>query len=149
MAIVRRYLQAQVEQDLKRKMVFVAGAPQVGKTTMARSLPHGRQGYLNWDVPENRERILLQQLPVSPLWVFDEIHKYRDWRNYLKGLYDKKPAEQGILVTGSARLDFYRFGGDSLHGRYHAFALAPPFGCRTELELPGRPDEPYDARRLP
>lgn len=139
MAIVRRYLQAQVEQDLKRKMVFVAGARQVGKTTMAKSLPHGSQGYLNWDVPEGRERILLRQLPVSPLWVFDEIHKYRDWRNYLKGLYDKKPAEQRILVTGSARLDFYRFGGDSLQGRYHLLRLHPlsvaELGLSSQEEL--------------
>lgn len=138
MAILRRYLQTQVEQDLKRKMVFVAGARQVGKTTMAKSLPHAGQGYLNWDVPEDRERILLRQLPVSPLWVFDEIHKYRDWRNYLKGLYDKKPAEQSILVTGSARLDFYSFGGDSLQGRYHLLRLHPL--SVAELGLSSRDD---------
>ncbi len=120
----RRYLSEQIERDLARKMVFVAGPRQVGKTTLARSLP-GANGYLNWDIPEHRERILRRELPPSPLWIFDEIHKYRLWRNLLKGLYDGKPAEQQILVTGSARLDLYRYSGDSLQGRYHLLHLHP------------------------
>lgn len=120
-----RYLTAQVKKDLARKMVFVAGPRQVGKTTLSRSLPHAARGYLNWDVPRDRERILLQQFPVSPLWVLDEIHKYRSWRNLLKGLYDGKRDGQQILVTGSARLDLDRRGGDSLQGRYHLLRLHP------------------------
>jgi len=106
-------------------MVFVAGPRQVGKTTMARSLPDADRGYLNWDVVEDRERILKRELPVSPLWVFDEIHKYRSWRNYLKGIFDGRPSGQQILVTGSARLDLYRYSGDSLQGRYHMLRLHP------------------------
>ncbi len=120
-----RYLVRQVRQDLARKMVFLAGPRQVGKTTLARSLPGGRAGYLNWDAPDHRERILRRELPDSPLWVFDELHKYRHWRNYLKGLFDTRPTRRRILVTGSARLDFYRFGGDSLQGRYHLLRLHP------------------------
>jgi predicted AAA+ superfamily ATPase len=120
-----RYLAAQVEQDLQRKMVFVAGPRQVGKTTLARSLPGAEAGYLNWDIPEHRDRILRRELPPVPLWVFDEIHKYRLWRNYLKGLYDGKAPGQRILVTGSARLDYYRYSGDSLQGRYHLLHLHP------------------------
>jgi predicted AAA+ superfamily ATPase len=123
--IHERYLRPQVVQDLKRKMVFVAGPRQVGKTTMASSLPHAEEGYLNWDVAEHRERILKRELPIGPLWIFDEIHKYRSWRNYLKGIYDNRPRGQEILVTGSARLDFYRFSGDSLQGRYHMLRLHP------------------------
>ncbi len=121
----QRYLLPQVRQDLARKMVFVAGPRQVGKTTMARTLKGAPAGYLTWDDPEDRERILQRRLPASKLWVFDELHKYRQWRNYLKGLFDKRPAGQQILVTGSARLDFYRFGGDSLQGRYHLLRLHP------------------------
>lgn len=120
-----RYLLPQVRQDLARKMVFVAGPRQVGKTTLARSLLRGTTGYLNWDVAEHRECILEGELPVTKLWVFDEIHKYRRWRNFLKGLYDNKSRAQQILVTGSARLDLYRFGGDSLQGRYHLLRLHP------------------------
>ena len=120
-----RYLQAQVAADLERKMVFLAGPRQVGKTTMATALPGGRAGYLNWDDPDDRDRILRRRLPRAPLWIFDEIHKYRPWRGYLKGLFDKRNPAQRILVTGSGRLDFYRFGGDSLQGRYHLLRLHP------------------------
>ena len=114
-----RYLTKQVMEDLHQKMVFLGGPRQVGKTTLSLSLPNGRKGYLNWDIPEDRDRILKRQLPQSPLWVFDELHKFRGWRGLLKGLWDKHLQEQHILVTGSARLDFYRYGGDSLQGRYH------------------------------
>lgn len=139
MAERERYLTPQITKDLLRKMVFVAGPRQVGKTTLSRNLPEGDAGYLNWDNPEHRERILKRELPASSLWVFDEIHKYRKWRNYLKGLYDTKPKKQRVLVTGSARLDFYRFGGDSLQGRYHLLRLHPfsvaELKLRTEKEL--------------
>jgi predicted AAA+ superfamily ATPase len=133
-------------------MVFVAGPRQVGKTTLAMALPGAARGYLNWDVPEHRERILRRTLPPEPLWVFDELHTYRRWRNYLKGVYDSRPRGQQILVTGSARLDYYRFGGDSLQGRYHLLRLHPlsvaelglttPEDIQTLLRLGGFP-EPY------
>ena len=128
-----RYLAPQVRRDLARKMVFVAGPRQVGKTTLALALPDARDGYLNWDVAEHRERILRRELPPSRLWVFDEIHKYRSWRNYLKGLYDARPKGVRILVTGSARLDVYRFGGDSLQGRYHLLRLHPLSAAELRL----------------
>jgi predicted AAA+ superfamily ATPase len=59
------------------------------------------------------------------MWVLDELHKFKKWRNLLKGLYDSRPDGQKILVTGSARLDYYRFSGDSLQGRYHYLRLHP------------------------
>ena len=136
MPLRARYLQPQIEADLARKMVFVAGPRQVGKTTLARSLPDAKTGYLNWDVAEHRERILRRELPVSKLWIFDEIHKYRSWRGFLKGLYDGRRAGQRILVTGSARLDFYRHGGDSLQGRYHLLRLHPFSAAELGLERP-------------
>lgn len=131
----RRYLFDQVERDLARKMVFLSGPRQVGKTTLALDVAGTRAGYLSWDVPEHREAILARELPASDLWVFDEIHKYRRWRNFLKGLYDARP-EQRILVTGSARLDLYRYTGDSLQGRYHHLRLHP----LSVAELGGGPE---------
>ena len=95
----RRYLDAQVRRDLTRKMVFVVGPRQVGKTTLARSIWGLSQ--LGW--VEHRQRILKRELPVSRLWVFDEVHKYRSWRNLVKGFYDGRRRGQQILVTGSAR----------------------------------------------
>lgn len=152
MAALTRYLVPLVRQDLAKKMVFVAGPRQVGKTTMAKRLPGGAAGYLNWDVAEHRERILRRELPATKLWVFDELHKYRTWRNFLKGLFDSRSRGQRILVTGSARLDFYRFGGDSLQGRYHLLRLHPlsvaelgltkPAQLQDLLNLGGFP-EPY------
>jgi uncharacterized protein len=132
-----RYLMPQVRQDLKKKMVFVAGARQVGKTTLAKSLRGADAGYLNWDIAEHRERILRRQLPPGLLWIFDEIHKYRAWRAFLKGLFDGRRPRQRILVTGSARLESYRHGGESLQGRYHLLRLHPFSAAELGLQKPG------------
>lgn len=138
MKTARRYLAGQAEADLKKKMVFIGGPRQVGKTTLAKSLLPDQRGYLNWDIPEHRERILSNKLPDAGLYAFDEIHKYRHWRNYLKGLYDKHKDERRIMVTGSARLDLYRFGGDSLQGRYHYLRLHPL--SAAELKIASQAD---------
>ncbi len=122
---MERYLENQIISDLQKKMVFIGGPRQVGKTTLSRKLATNNQSYLNWDDEEDRERILKKNFPVTDLWIFDEIHKYRNWRNLLKGLYDKNNATKKILVTGSARLDLYRRSGDSLQGRYHYLRLHP------------------------
>ena len=122
---LERYLTPQVGRDLARKMVWLAGPRQVGKTTLARSLPGGREGYLSWDVASDRARLLRRELPPAKLWVLDEVHKYRSWRNYLKGLWDGRRPGQRLLVTGSARLELYGRGGDSLQGRYHLLRLHP------------------------
>lgn len=120
-----RYLQPQVVADLAEKMVFVGGPRQVGKTTLAQAILGASDGYLNWDVPAHRQQILQRNLPDVGTWVFDELHKFRRWRGFLKGLYDEFRQRRRILVTGSARLDLYRFGGDSLQGRYHYLRLHP------------------------
>lgn len=123
---VVRYLHKQILKDLKKKMVFVAGPRQVGKTTLAQALLPSEERYLSWDDDADREKILKKEFPEkSGILVFDEIHKYRRWRNYLKGVFDKLKTHYQILVTGSAKLDFYRFGGDSLQGRYHLLRLHP------------------------
>jgi hypothetical protein len=140
-----RYLTAALRRDLARKMAFVAGPRQVGKTTLALGLPGARAAYLNWDVALHRDRILRGELPAGAFWIFDEIHKYRRWRNYLKGLYDGRPRGQRILVTGSGRLDLYRFGGDALQGRYHLLRLHP-FSV-AELGM-SRPAQLLDLLRL-
>src|SRR5437879_13801597 len=92
MPVRRRYLVPQVLRDLRRKMVFVSGPRQVGKTTLARSLPGAGVGYLNWDAARDRERILRGELPVARRLIFDELHKYRGWRGFLKGVFDGRAA---------------------------------------------------------
>jgi predicted AAA+ superfamily ATPase len=122
---MKRYLFDTISTDLEKKMVFVGGPRQVGKTTLAKSLLDKKSGYLNYDFVSDRQQILSGPWPDSKLWVFDEIHKYNRWRNHIKGLYDKFAPDQKILVTGSARLDYYRRGGDSLQGRYFYYRLHP------------------------
>jgi hypothetical protein len=134
MPAIRRYLQSTIEADLGRKMVFVGGPRQVGKTQLGRTIVADPAAYLNFDIPAHRDAILRGELPPTRDWFFDEIHKYRGWRNFLKGLYDEAGARKRILVTGSARLDFYRYGGDSLQGRYYYLRLHP----FTLAELGGR-----------
>jgi len=126
-----------VLDDLKEKMVFVAGPRQCGKTTLARQIlakyPSG--AYFNWDNDVHRKRLLKGQLDEdAKLWVFDELHKYRSWRNWLKGVFDLNRDFHDILVTGSAKLDIYRRGGDSLQGRYY-FHRLHPFTLSERLEI--------------
>src|SRR3989338_217485 len=113
-----RYITKHIRDDLKKKMIFIGGPRQVGKTTLARNIGHRayaeKTQYLNWDYQEHQKIIIKRQFnPSATLLIFDELHKYRPWRNYIKGLYDIKKETVDILVTGSARLDFYRRGGDS------------------------------------
>jgi len=121
----KRYLQNQVKKDLEKKMVFISGPRQVGKTTLAKSIIPDDTSYLNWDIPSHRESILKRELPISNLWCFDEIHKYTSWRDYIKGIYDEFNSSHQIMVTGSARLDMLRKSGDSLQGRYNHLRLHP------------------------
>lgn len=137
---IPRYVEHPVSDDIKRKMVFIGGPRQTGKTTFAKHLCERwgfdvRKRYLNWDAPEDRENILRERFPAgSGLLILDEIHKCSKWRQVVKGLFDKRGNELQILVTGSARLDYYRRGGDSLQGRYHFYRLLP-FSC-AELDAP-------------
>jgi predicted AAA+ superfamily ATPase len=125
-----RYITEFIATDLKEKMVFLGGPRQVGKTELSlRYLePPTRQssGYLNWDIPGNRDQIRAGQIPGNcAVVVLDEIHKYARWRNLVKGLFDGHFPNTTFLVTGSARLDYYNKGGDSLQGRYHYYRLHP------------------------
>ena len=130
---MRRLIESDILKDLSKKMVFIGGPRQVGKTTLAQSLlksfPYAssKQGlYLNWDFDEDRYRIIKKQWDEShQCIVFDELHKYSSWKGFIKGVYDKTHPLHHFLVTGSARLDVYRQGGDSLMGRYHYWRLHP------------------------
>jgi len=125
----QRYLAKIIGDVLSRKMVFLGGPRQVGKTTLALSFLQSTDSpssYFNWDLKEHRERIRSETLPTdTALLVLDEIHKFPRWRRLVKGLFDVYGRKTRIIVTGSARLDYYRKGGDSLIGRYRYFRLHP------------------------
>jgi predicted AAA+ superfamily ATPase len=128
--MLNRQLSEPVKNDLKHKMVFISGPRQVGKTTLARKIlrelsPRLKQ-YLNWDRPEHRKTIRdLSWNRKAPLVVLDEVHKYGRWKTLLKGFYDTEGSKQTLLVTGSARMDIYRRGGESLFGRYTGYRMHP------------------------
>ena len=132
-----RYLEPEIARVLPRKMVFIGGPRQVGKTTLALSfLGQGaaetHPAYFNWDDPRAAGRLRRLELPPAELLlVLDEIHKYARWRNLVKGIHDTEKSRRRIIVTGSARLDYYRKGGDSLQGRYRYFRLHPFSLCEV------------------
>lgn len=128
-----RYIASYILKDLSKKMVFIGGPRQSGKTTLAQRIlnlypysPQKKGIYYNWDFNEDRQAILKYQWgDEHELIAFDELHKYPQWKNWIKGLYDKYKEIHHFLITGSARLDVYKKGGDSLLGRYHYWRLHP------------------------
>jgi len=117
-----------------RQMALVSGPRQVGKTTVCRALS---TTYLDWDNSDDRrtllrgpaalaDRLQLDRLRADvPVTVLDELHKYAKWKGLLKGFFDTYGDRTRIVVTGSARLDIYRRGSDSLMGRYLLYRMHP------------------------
>ena len=125
---MKRYLDSQIRQDLQKKMVMLTGPRRVGKKNISQQLLSEFDGgqYLNFDVPAHRAVLLAQSWRQSaPLLVFNEIHKMRDWKAWLKGAYDGRAPGQSLLITGSARMDTFRQAGESLAGRYFRMRLHP------------------------
>lgn len=122
-----------------RQMVFLAGPRQVGKTTISKTATAltDQFVYLNWDYLEDQQLIvqgpqaIVKQYELNTarerkaIVTLDEIHKYKPWRNYLKGFYDKYHETVRFIVTGSSKLDVYRTVGDSLMGRYFPYRIHP------------------------
>lgn len=140
-----RYIFEPVSDALRKKMVFIGGARQVGKTTFAlrflsQSADSSHPAYLNWDFAPDAKLMRDGSFPANEkIVILDEIHKYARWRNLLKGHFDKEKSQRRFLVTGSARLDLLRKGGDSLVGRYRYFRLHP-YSLREMSSAPNESD---------
>ena len=134
--------------SLYRQMVFLSGPRQVGKTTLARRFA---TDYLNWETKDARQLVLKGAKAVGDsmglsedgaakrILVFDEIHRYSKWKGFLKGFFDLYEKQARIFATGSARLDVYKRGGDSMMGRYFPYRIHPL--SVAELIDPSIPDE--------
>ena len=136
--MLKRSIEKQIATILLdyRKMAFISGARQVGKTTLAESIKtqFSQSAYFNWDIADDQKKLLsepyfFEKYDRDPsklfLLIFDEIHKYSRWKSYLKGAYDKYRKEFCFLITGSGRLDLFKKGGESLLGRYFSVPLFP------------------------
>jgi len=121
-----------------KSLILLAGPRQSGKTTFARDIAakdFQDVVYFNWDIDADKRKLItdpvfFSKMPRSsisskPLVILDEIHKYRNWKNYIKGVYDQFEKEYKFLVTGSGRLQYSRKAGDSLAGRYLKFHIFP------------------------
>jgi predicted AAA+ superfamily ATPase len=122
---MERYLEKAIKKDLEEKIVVLSGPRQVGKTTLSRQL-YASHVYLNFDSSADRKMIRAEEWTRDArLVVFDELHKMKGWKSWIKGVYDKEGVPPALLVTGSARLEALRKGGDSLAGRFFAHRLHP------------------------
>lgn len=146
-----RYISNYIQKDVlaHHKMAFVSGPRQVGKTTLAKSMLTTPTNYYTWDDETFRKAWSKSPLEAvssrgdGPI-VLDEIHKDRQWKGRIKGLFDMRGEELPIIVTGSARLDIFRRGGDSLMGRYIPYRLHPL--TVAETEHPVGPDDIFEDR---
>lgn len=141
--MMQRHIHPSLQADLARKMVLVTGPRQVGKTYLAKQVMASfpKPQYLNFDVVDDAGIIHSRSWPRgSGLLVFDELHKMKNWKQYLKGVFDGRETDQAVLVTGSARMETFRQSGESLAGRYFHYHLLP-FSVRELAErMP-----PYEA----
>jgi predicted AAA+ superfamily ATPase len=124
--LTSRYLKTFIEADLDKKIVLLSGPRQSGKTTLSRSITFADFEYLNFDDAEQRLKVLRKNWSrQSDLLILDELHKMKKWKTWIKGLFDAEGVRPRLLVTGSARLDVFRKGGDSLAGRHFMYRLHP------------------------
>ncbi len=122
---MERRLKKHILQDLNRKIVLITGPRQAGKTTLSKMLGI-EHDYFNYDNAEHRIDLLEKTWDRKKgLVIFDELHKMKNWKSWLKGVYDTEGIPPSIVVTGSAKLDAYRKVGDSLAGRFFQFRLHP------------------------
>lgn len=120
-----RYLKKHILKDLKEKIVLLSGPRQVGKTTLSKQLSSSYV-YLNFDAAPDRRTIHDQEWDRdTQLVVFDELHKMKRWKAWIKGIYDTEGTQPNLLITGSARLDTYKKGDESLAGRFFYYRLHP------------------------
>lgn len=122
---MKRYIEKYIKNDMKEKIILLSGPRQVGKTTLSRQLVSSHV-YLNYDATSDRRIVHAGEWDRdAKLVIFDELHKMKKWKSWIKGVYDTEGLPPALLVTGSARLDTYRKGGESLAGRFFYYRLHP------------------------
>ncbi len=122
---MKRYLEKHIKTDLSDKIVLLSGPRRVGKTSLAVGLSPS-YSYLNYDATSDRKIIHAEEWNRDvDLVIFDELHKKKNWKSWIKGIYDTEGIPPSLLVTGSARLDTYKKGGESMAGRFFPYRMHP------------------------
>ena len=122
---MERYLERYLKKDLKERIVILSGPRQVGKTILSKQITTSHT-YLNHDSSADRKIIKNEEWDRDvELVIFDELHKMKNWKSWIKGIYDTEGIPPGLLITGSARLESYGKGGESLAGRFFPYRLHP------------------------
>ena len=122
---MERYLKKYIKEDLDKKIILITGPRQTGKTTLSKMLKDDYD-YFNFDNIDDRLSLQEKSWDRSKsLVIFDELHKLKNWKSWLKGVYDTEGIPPSILVTGSAKLDTYKKVVDSLAGRFFQFRMHP------------------------
>ncbi|MBT4790520.1 MAG: ATP-binding protein [Halobacteriovoraceae bacterium] len=123
---IKREISIKIKKFLSKKMVLISGPRQVGKTFLTRSFLTNNYVYLNYDDEDDRKIIQDKSWPRDvDLIIFDELHKKDKWKTWLKSIFDKEGINPNIVVTGSARMEVFKKGGDSLAGRHFHVRLHP------------------------
>ena len=123
-----RYLEKHLKQDLKEKILILTGPRQSGKTMLSKNLYPSSNNYDYFNYFDSSDRLAVENGEWDrerKYLIFDELHIKKNWKRWLKALYEKTGLKQGIIVTGSARLETYRRAGDSLAGCFFPFRLHP------------------------
>ena len=123
---IKRYIEDELRFFLQRKMILLSGPRQVGKTFLSRHALGTNYQYLNFDDEDDRTIIYERSWSRDhEVIIFDELHKMDGWKTWLKAIYDKEGTNPNIIVTGSARMDVFKKGDDSLAGRHVQMRLFP------------------------
>ncbi len=123
--MIKRTITPTILEYLDDKIILLSGPRQVGKTSLAKNLASKFQ-YFNYDSSEHRTLIHEKSwLRDKHTVIFDEIHKMKKWKQWIKGIYDTEKEKNLYLLTGSSRMDTFKKVGDSLAGRYVSFRLNP------------------------
>jgi len=123
--MIKRTITPTIKEFINDKIILLSGPRQVGKTSLTKSL-ESRFQYFNYDSSEHR--YLIQEkswVRDKHLVIFDEIHKMKKWKQWIKGIYDTEKEQNTYILTGSSRMDTFKKVGDSLAGRYISLRLNP------------------------
>ncbi len=139
MDYIRRDVERQVNTALaNRKVLFILGARQVGKTTLVEKVISKYSGSVlyNLDLTVDQARLesaaslspqeALASLGSSKVIALDEAHRFPQVGSIVKGWYDSKVAVKVILL-GSSSLNLLNNSAESLLGRNEKIYLTPLF----------------------